>query len=63
MEKRLQPITDKRIVLNSFILSTTPSKTLDKLWDLKKQERRNRHIFCFDEGDCIEGIMRKILEL
>lgn len=62
LEKRLQPsYPDKRIVLNSFILSSTPSTELRQWWQMDKTQREARHVLCMDQADCIEIMMAKVL--
>jgi hypothetical protein len=62
LEEQLQSTSsDKRIVLNSFIMSGTSSADLSLWWDKSKQERHDKHVFCLDERDCIEGMMGKML--
>jgi len=60
-EVKLQSSIDKRIVLNSFIMSATNSADLSQRWGKKKFERREKNVFCLDEDDCVEEMMRKIL--
>ena len=63
LEARLQPSSgDKKIVLNSFIMSGTRSEDLRQWWGKGKQERRAKNVFCLDEDDCIDGIIAKILK-
>ncbi len=62
LEERLQPSSpDKRIVLNSFIMSDTPSADLSQWWSMKKQEREERHVMCLDCSDCVENMMAMLL--
>ena len=62
LESRLQPTTsEKRIILNSFIMSGTPSEDLRHLWGKSKQERHDKNVYCLDEYDCIESMIDKIL--
>lgn len=64
LESRLQPTGgDKKIVLNSFIMSSTRSEDLRQWWGKSKPERRAKNVFCLDEDDCIEGMMAKILSM
>jgi len=62
LEERLQPTSiDKRIVLNSFIMSSTPSEDLRQWWNKNQSERHAKNVFCLDdETDCIEGMFQKI---
>jgi len=62
LEARLQPPSgDKPIVLNSFILSGTPSLQLKTAWNMTKPERENKNVLCLDNDDCIEVMIGKIL--
>lgn len=57
LESRLQPTApDKRIVLNSFIMSGTKSVDLKQWWNMTKLEREAKNVLCLDDNDCI-GIM------
>lgn len=62
LEARLQPTSpDKRIVLNSFILSATASQDLKQWWHMSKLELEKKHVLCLDSDDCIEVMLEKIL--
>jgi hypothetical protein len=62
LEARLQPTSpDKRVALNSVIMSGTPSEELRLWWGKGKPQRREKNVFCLDEDDCIDGMMHKIL--
>jgi hypothetical protein len=62
LERRLQPTcVDKKIVLNSFIMSGTKSEDLRLEWKKDKSERNSRNVYCLNEEDCIEGMIQKIL--
>ena len=63
LEVRLQPSSiDKRIVLNSFIMSATRSEDLRQWWSGKERtERHAKNVFCLDEVGCIDAMMQKIL--
>ncbi|MDR1842040.1 MAG: DEAD/DEAH box helicase family protein [Holophagales bacterium] len=64
LEARLQPSSaDKRIALNSFIISSTRSEELRQWWGKDKLERHAKNVFCLDESDCVEKMMEKILSL
>jgi hypothetical protein len=63
LESRLQPSSvDKRIVLNSFIMSGTRSQDLWQWWGKEKSARHARHVFCLNEADCVAIMMQKILK-
>ena len=52
---------DKKIVLNSFIMSGTPSLDLKIWWNMSKLEREERNVLSLDNDDCIEVMISKIL--
>ena len=61
-EALLQPTSpDKRIALNSFIMSSTPSADLRAWWGKSEPELHARNVFCLDEPDSVGLMMRKIL--
>lgn len=63
LEARLQPTApDKRIVLNSFIMSGTKSLELKEWWHMSKPEREEKHVLCLDNDDCIDVMFEKILQ-
>ena len=62
LEIRLQPTaTDKRIILNSFIMSGTKSVDLKQWWNMTKVEREAKNVLCLDNDDCIDVMFEKIL--
>ncbi|MDH8678659.1 DEAD/DEAH box helicase family protein [Fusibacter bizertensis] len=62
LEEQLQPsCTEKKIVLNSFIVSSTPSLDLKSWWNMSKPEREERNVLSLDNNDCIEVMIGKIL--
>jgi len=64
LEERLQPsCSDKKIVLNSFILSTTVSETLQFWWEKNKSDLHSKNVICLNERDCIEVMVRKIMNI
>lgn len=63
LEFRLQPTApDKRIVLNSFIMSGTKSVDLRQWWNMTKRDCEDRNVLCLDNDDCIDVMFGKILE-
>lgn len=63
LEARLQPTcTDKTIILNSFIMSSTPYADLKTIWGKSKPECEAKHVLCLDSGDCISIMFGKILQ-
>jgi hypothetical protein len=62
IETRLQPPDgEKKIILNSFILSGTKPAIIEHWWEKTKQEMEAMNVFCLDNSDCIEVMMKKIL--
>ena len=63
LEARLQPsAVDKRIVLNSFIMSATKSADLRQWWNMTKLQLEEKHVMCLDYDDCVEVMMGKLME-
>lgn len=62
LEKRLQPTSGgKAIVLNSFIMSSTPSPKLREWWHLDRAEREAINVFTLDNQQCVSAMIEKIL--
>lgn len=62
LQSRLQnTIKTEKIILNSFIMSITPSATLKEWWMMNKLERESKNVLCLDDDDCIEIMIKKIL--
>ena len=53
-------VSDK-IILNSFIMSITPSAQLRERWKMDKAEREKLHVLCLDNDDCISYMIHAIL--
>lgn len=49
------------VILNSFIMSITPSLELSNRWKMSKPERESKHVLSLDNDDCIETMLNKIL--
>ena len=68
LEERLAPtVKDRRIVLNSFILSGTPSAMLKQWWSTPDMEadrsyREARNVYTLDNPQCVELMIDKILK-
>lgn len=61
-EARLQmTCVEKKITLNSFILSGTSSAELRLLWNKKRPEREAKHVLCLEDWDCIDVMMNILL--
>ncbi|MDD4565080.1 MAG: hypothetical protein PHE79_06335 [Eubacteriales bacterium] len=62
LEARLQPTSaDKKIILNSFIMSGTKAADLKEWWQMTKPEREAKHVMCLDNDDCVDVMVSKIL--
>ena len=62
LQTRLQDkLENENVILNSFIMSITPSQSLKEWWIMTKPEREARNVLCLDNDDCIEVMLNKIL--
>ncbi len=67
LEARLAPTAqEKAIVLNSFIMSGTPSSELRQWWSIpgveaNKAYREERNVYTLDDPECVEAMIEKIL--
>lgn len=62
LQNRLQKKFDgETIILNSFIMSITPSASLKEWWAMPKPERESKNVLCLDDENCIEIMLEKIL--
>lgn len=68
LESRLAPSGgDKKIVLNSFIMSGTPSSDLKQWWSTPEVEANRayleaRNVYTLDNTECVELMIAKILQ-
>ena len=63
LETRLAPTAgEKKIILNSFILSGTSAGSLLSQWNLEQSQWEERNVYMLDDPDCIEAMMKKILQ-
>ena len=64
LETRLAPSSDgKKIILNSFIMSSTPSEDLKMWWsNVNQADREARNVYTLDNPHCIESMIAKILK-
>lgn len=63
LQERLQPsMPEKKVILNSFIMSDTPSADLAHWWQMDKQTREAHHVMNLDNRDCVEVMMQMILQ-
>jgi hypothetical protein len=62
LETRLQPsCTDKKIILNSFIMSGTSAADATSFYGIKKVEFESKNVVFLEDTDCIEKMMFKII--
>ena len=68
VEARLAPTAgDRQIILNSFILSGTPSYELRRRWTLEEDKPADkafchaRNVYTLDDEDCVQEMIEKIL--
>lgn len=62
LEERLAPSsTDKKIVLNSFIMSATKAAQLKQWWHMTVEEYEALNVYTLDDGRCVEKMLYKIL--
>ena len=67
LEARLAPTSkEKAIVLNSLILSGTPSSELRQWWstpgiEANKAYREERNVYTLDDPECVEAMIEKIM--
>ena len=62
LEARLAPSsTDKKIVLNSFIMSATKAAQLKQWWQMTAEEYEAMNVYTLDDSQCVEKMIRKVL--
>lgn len=62
LEARLQPSANgKSIVLNSFIMSSTPSAQLREWWHIDREDREAMNVYTLDNPQCVSSMIEKIL--
>ena len=58
----MAPTADgKTIILNSFIMSGTPSALLSQCWAMDKLQREEKNVYTLDDPECIDLMVEKIL--
>lgn len=63
LEARLAPTAqDKRIVLNSFIMSGTSGVLLSDRWNMEKPAREAKNVYTLDNPECVQAMIEKILQ-
>lgn len=64
LQERLQPSAQgKEVVLNSFIMSSTPAAQLREWWHIDREEREAMNVYTLDNPMCISSMIGKILTL
>ena len=53
---------DKKIVLNSFIMSETPAVNLHDWWHLDRDAREAMNVYTLDDTQCVEKMIKKIIK-
>ena len=62
LQARLQDkLENEKVILNSFIMSITPSQSLKERWTTNVLQLQEKNILCLDNDDCIEIMIEKIL--
>jgi len=62
LEKRLQPSANgKTIVLNSFIMSSTPAAQLREWWHIDRKDREAMNVYTLDSLHCVSDMIEKVL--
>lgn len=62
LEERLAPTAgDKKIVLNSFILSTTQQAQLQQWWNMDRSQCEANNVLMLDDPNCVALMIKKIL--
>ena len=64
LQERLQGgYTDGKIILNSFIMSSTKSAVLQQCWaGMEQQDREDMNVYCLDSVGCVERMVDKIIK-
>lgn len=63
LEARLAPTADgKAVVLNSFVMSGTPSSQLREWWHMEQPQREEKNVYTLDNNECVELMIEKILK-
>lgn len=62
LEERLAPTSgDKKVVLNSFIMSATKSAELYVLWNMTAAEYEKMNVYTLDDNRCVEKMIDKTI--
>ena len=63
IESRLAPTVrgHKKIILNSFIMSTTKYSQLREWWGMTLPQLESHNVYTLDNNECVERMIEKIL--
>lgn len=62
LEVRLAPTAEgKTVILNSFIMSGTPSSQLRQWWNMDRLQREEKNVYTLDNSECVDLMIEKIL--
>lgn len=62
LEARLAPTAEgKTVILNSFIMSGTPSSQLRQWWNMDRLQREEKNVYTLDNSECVDLMIEKIL--
>lgn len=61
LESRLARSSSKKIVLNSFIMSSTPAGQLQQWWHMKQSDYEVMNVYTLDDDKCVEKLVKKVL--
>lgn len=51
----------KTVILNSFIMSGTPSSQLRQWWNMDRLQREEKNVYTLDNSECVDLMIEKIL--
>lgn len=60
LESRLRRSLPKKIILNSFIMSSTPAGQLQQWWHMSQENYETMNVYTLDDTKCVEKMMKKI---
>lgn len=60
LESRLMSSSTKKIVLNSFIMSSTPAGQLQQWWHMDQTTYEAMNVYTLDDPQCVEKMMKRI---
>lgn len=62
LEVRLAPTAEgKTVILNSFIMSGTPSSQLRQWWNMDRLQHEEKNVYTLDNSECVDLMIEKIL--